>query len=182
MKVLTSLKLGYRIDTRKSQVRSPAHTFGFSFFFFFRLHQSIHPSSSACPVSGRGGSCLSRDTQTSPQPGYFLQLFWEDPKVFPGQLGDIVAPAFPGSSPGSPPSGTCQEHLPRQASRGHPKQMPEPSSLNWLLSMWRRSGSTPSSSRMTELLTLSLRERPATLLISAACIQDLILSVMTQSS
>uniref|UniRef100_H2L409 NACHT LRR and PYD domain-containing protein n=1 Tax=Oryzias latipes TaxID=8090 RepID=H2L409_ORYLA len=60
-----------------------------------------------------------------------------------------------------------------------------PSHLNWLLSMWRRSGSTPSSLRVTELLTLSLRERPATLrrkLISAACIRDLVLSVMTHSS
>ncbi|MEQ2311990.1 hypothetical protein AMECASPLE_026368 [Ameca splendens] len=48
--------------------------------------------------------------------------------------------------------------------------------------MWRSSGSTPSPSRMAELLTLSLRECPATLrrkLISPACIQDLVLSVMT---
>uniref|UniRef100_A0A8D0AC96 R3H domain containing 2 n=1 Tax=Sander lucioperca TaxID=283035 RepID=A0A8D0AC96_SANLU len=36
--------------------------------------------------------------------------------------------------------------------------------LNWLLSTQRSSGSIPSSSRMTELLTLSLRETPATLL------------------
>ncbi|KAK3541733.1 hypothetical protein QTP86_002115 [Hemibagrus guttatus] len=60
-----------------------------------------------------------------------------------------------------------------------------PSHPNCPLSMWRSSGSTPSSSRVTELLTLSLRERPATLrrkLISAACIWDLTLSVMTQSS
>ncbi|MEQ2305618.1 hypothetical protein AMECASPLE_039613 [Ameca splendens] len=60
-----------------------------------------------------------------------------------------------------------------------------PSHLNWLLLMWRSSGSTPSPSWMAELLTLSLRECPATLrrkLISAACIRDLVLSVMTQSS
>ncbi|KAK5613359.1 hypothetical protein CRENBAI_023223, partial [Crenichthys baileyi] len=38
-----------------------------------------------------------------------------------------------------------------------------PSHLNWLLLMWRSSGSTPSSSRMAELLTLSLREGPATI-------------------
>ncbi|MED6262006.1 hypothetical protein ATANTOWER_013228 [Ataeniobius toweri] len=38
-----------------------------------------------------------------------------------------------------------------------------PSHLNWLLSMWRSSGSTPSSSRMSKLLTLSLGECPATL-------------------
>ncbi|MED6281919.1 putative glutamine--tRNA ligase [Characodon lateralis] len=68
---------------------------------------------------------------------------------------------------------------PRKASRRHPIQMPEP--FNWLLSMWRSSGSTPSPSRMAELLTLSLRECLATLrrkLISAACIRDLVLSVM----
>ncbi|KAF7214284.1 hypothetical protein G4P62_017827, partial [Nothobranchius furzeri] len=43
--------------------------------------------------------------------------------------------------------------------------------LNWLLSIRRSSGSTPSPSRMSELLTLSLRLSPATLrrkLISAA--------------
>ncbi|MEQ2253104.1 hypothetical protein ILYODFUR_028734 [Ilyodon furcidens] len=54
-----------------------------------------------------------------------------------------------------------------------------------MLSMWRSSGSTSSSFWMAELLTLSLRESPATIrrkLISAACIWDLILSVMTQSS
>uniref|UniRef100_A0A3Q3W915 DUF4939 domain-containing protein n=1 Tax=Mola mola TaxID=94237 RepID=A0A3Q3W915_MOLML len=47
----------------------------------------------------------------------------------------------------------------------------------------RSSGSTLSSSRMSVLLTLSLRLSPATLrrkLISAACIRDLILSVTTQ--
>ncbi|MEQ2182505.1 hypothetical protein GOODEAATRI_023077 [Goodea atripinnis] len=54
-----------------------------------------------------------------------------------------------------------------------------PSHPNWLLSMWKSSGSTPSPSRMAELLTLSLRECPATLrrkLILAACIRDLVLS------
>uniref|UniRef100_A0A3Q3VJN7 HPS5-like beta-propeller domain-containing protein n=1 Tax=Mola mola TaxID=94237 RepID=A0A3Q3VJN7_MOLML len=60
-----------------------------------------------------------------------------------------------------------------------------PNHLNWLLSTRRSSGSTLSSSRMSVLLTLSLRLSPATLrrkLISAACIRDLILSVTTQSS
>ncbi|MEQ2245980.1 hypothetical protein ILYODFUR_033654 [Ilyodon furcidens] len=49
--------------------------------------------------------------------------------------------------------------------------------------MWRSSGSTPSPSRMAEFVTLSLRECPATLwrkLISADCILDLILSIMTK--
>ncbi|KAL4000620.1 NLR family CARD domain-containing protein 3 [Sarotherodon galilaeus] len=56
--------------------------------------------------------------------------------------------------------------------------------LNWLLSMGRSSGSTLSPSRMSELLTLSLRERPATLWKKpsfAACICDLVLSVTTHS-
>uniref|UniRef100_A0A3B4AEN1 Ig-like domain-containing protein n=1 Tax=Periophthalmus magnuspinnatus TaxID=409849 RepID=A0A3B4AEN1_9GOBI len=50
---------------------------------------------------------------------------------------DIVPPACPGSSPGPPPGGTCPEHLPREASRRHPEQMPEPPQLvrlNFLLS------------------------------------------------
>ncbi|TWW63633.1 hypothetical protein D4764_03G0006410 [Takifugu flavidus] len=57
-----------------------------------------------------------------------------------------------------------------------------PSHLIWLLSTRRISGSTPSSSQMAELLTLSLRESPATLrrkLISAVCTRDLVLSVIT---
>ncbi|MEQ2309410.1 hypothetical protein AMECASPLE_038409 [Ameca splendens] len=48
---------------------------------------------------------------------------------------------------------------------------------------WRSRSSTLSSSSIAELLTLSLRECPATLrrkLISATCIRDLVLSVMTQ--
>uniref|UniRef100_A0A672HIV2 Nicotinamide/nicotinic acid mononucleotide adenylyltransferase 3 n=1 Tax=Salarias fasciatus TaxID=181472 RepID=A0A672HIV2_SALFA len=59
------------------------------------------------------------------------------------------------------------------------------SHLSWFHSMWRSSGSTLSSTLVTEVLTLSIRERPATLrreLISAACILDFVLSVMTQSS
>lgn len=56
--------------------------------------------------------------------------------------------------------------------------------LKWLLSMWGSSGSTPSPSWVIELLILSLREYPVTLwrkLIST-CIQELIISVTTQSS
>ena len=49
--------------------------------------------------------------------------------MFPGQSSDIVTPACPGSFLGSPPSGACQEHLPRKASRGHPIKMPEPPQL-----------------------------------------------------
>ncbi|KAK0151754.1 hypothetical protein N1851_006880 [Merluccius polli] len=60
-----------------------------------------------------------------------------------------------------------------------------PNHLNWLLSTPRSSGSTLSSLRMSELLTLSLRLSPATLrrkLIWAACIPDLLLSIDTSVS
>ncbi|XDV35990.1 hypothetical protein PO909_005844 [Leuciscus waleckii] len=81
-------------------------------------------------------------------------LFRGDTEAFPGQLEDIV-----------PSGGTRPEHLPGKASRRHPEQMPEPPQL--------------SSYRV------SLRDRPATLgrkLISATCIGDLVLSVMTHST
>lgn len=59
------------------------------------------------------------------------------------------------------------------ASGGHPEQMPEPPQLSIL----RSRGSTLSSSWVTDLLTLCLRKRPATLrrkLISTTCILDLV--------
>ncbi|KAI3368147.1 hypothetical protein L3Q82_007809 [Scortum barcoo] len=92
-------------------------------------HPSIHPSIHLDPGLGHRGSSLSRDAQTSLTPRHFLQLFRGDPEAFPGQLRDIVSLACPRSSPGPPPGGTCLEHLPREASRGHPKQMPKPPQL-----------------------------------------------------
>ncbi|KAK3568636.1 hypothetical protein QTP86_011433 [Hemibagrus guttatus] len=56
-------------------------------------------------------------------------LFRRDPKAFPGQPKDIVSPACPGSSPGPLPGGACPEHLSRETSRRHPKQMLEPPQL-----------------------------------------------------
>ncbi|KAK3568299.1 hypothetical protein QTP86_003146 [Hemibagrus guttatus] len=61
---------------------------------------------------------------------HFLQLFWRDPEAFPGQPRDIVSPACPGSSPGPLPGGACPEHISRETSRTHPKQMPEPPQLS----------------------------------------------------
>ncbi|MEQ2224319.1 Syntaxin-10 [Ilyodon furcidens] len=57
---------------------------------------SIHPSSSAYLRSGRGGSSLSRETQTSLSPATWV-VRW-NPKAFPGQLRNIVPPVCPGSS------------------------------------------------------------------------------------
>ncbi|KAK3549538.1 hypothetical protein QTP86_003630 [Hemibagrus guttatus] len=65
-----------------------------------------------------------------PLPRHFLQLFRKDPEAFPGQQRDIVSPACPGSFPGSLPGGACPEHLPRETSRRHPKQMHEPPQLS----------------------------------------------------
>ncbi|KAK3558536.1 hypothetical protein QTP86_019007 [Hemibagrus guttatus] len=57
------------------------------------------------------------------------KLFRRDPEAFPGQPRDIVSPACPGSSPGPLPGGACPEHLPRETSWRHPKQMPKPPQL-----------------------------------------------------
>jgi len=84
------------------------------------IHPSIHPSSAASPGVGSRGQQLEQRNPDFPVPGHFLQLFRRDPEAFPGQPRDIVSPTCPGASPGSPPSGTCPEHLTREASRRHP--------------------------------------------------------------
>jgi len=89
------------------------------------IHPSIH-SHPLSPGSGRGGNRPSRLTQTSLSPATFSSLFWGSR----GVPKDIVPPACPGSSLGSPPSWTCLENLSREASRRHPNQMPEPPQLN----------------------------------------------------
>ena len=92
---------------------------------FVRCYLFIHPSVFfRLSRAGSRGQLSEQGHPDFPHPRCFLQLFWEDPKAFPGQLGDIVTPALPGSFSGSPPGGTCQELLPRKASQGHPKQMP----------------------------------------------------------
>lgn len=47
------------------------------------------------------------------------------PQYLKPGCGYIIPPAPPGSSPGPLASGTCLEHLQREASRRHPNQMPE---------------------------------------------------------
>lgn len=61
-----------------------------------------------------------------------LQLFWQDFKIFPGQLRESWV--FPGDS--------LQECLPREGSRWQPKnRCLNRENLNWILSMWWRSDS-----------------------------------------
>ncbi|KAI3369337.1 hypothetical protein L3Q82_007461 [Scortum barcoo] len=62
---------------------------------------------------------------------HFLQLFRGDPRGVPRPAErDIVSlQRVLGLPRGPPPGGTCLEHLPREASRGHPKQMPKPPQL-----------------------------------------------------
>ncbi|MEQ2287007.1 hypothetical protein AMECASPLE_008119 [Ameca splendens] len=64
----------------------------------------------------------------------------------------------PQTPPPAPPGGA--EGASRPAERHSPGGIRYrcPSHLNWLLSMWRSSGSTPSPSQMAELLILSLRK------------------------
>ncbi|KAK0151551.1 putative nuclease HARBI1 [Merluccius polli] len=69
---------------------------------------------------GSRGQQPKQGSPDFPFPSYFVQLFLGDPDAFPGQPRDIVSPACPGSSLGSPTSGTCPEHLTREASGRHP--------------------------------------------------------------
>ena len=80
---------------------------------------SIHPSIFVrlCGAESQG----QLPEQGHPDfPGHFLQLSREDPKAFPGQLSDIVTPACPGSSSGSPPGGTFLPITPLQVTLSLP--------------------------------------------------------------
>ena len=163
------------------------HVFGVESIYpsiYPSIHPSIHPSIFfRLSRAGSRGQLPEPGHPDFPLPRHFIQLFWEYPKAFAGQLSNTVTPVCPGSSSGSPPGGTCQEHLPREASRGHLKQMPEPPQL------------APRDVEEQRLYSKLLpgdraphpisKGAPTTLrrnLISATCIRDLILSVMTQSS
>ncbi|KAK3573469.1 hypothetical protein QTP86_024688 [Hemibagrus guttatus] len=110
-------------------------------------------------LSGAGsrGQQSKQGCPDFPLPRHFLQLFRRDPEALPGQPRDIVSPACPGSSPGSLHGGACPEHLPRETSRRHPKQMPEPHQLSSFDVEEQRLYSELLPV-VTELLTLSLRE------------------------
>uniref|UniRef100_A0A8C9U6H6 TBC1 domain family member 15 n=1 Tax=Scleropages formosus TaxID=113540 RepID=A0A8C9U6H6_SCLFO len=95
-----------------------------SHFILFSIH--LPPLLSG---AGSRGQQSEQSTPDLPLPAHLLQFLWGNPKAFPGQPGDIVSPTCPGSAPRPPPSGTSPEHLPREASRRHPEQMPEPPQL-----------------------------------------------------
>ncbi|KAJ0070205.1 hypothetical protein NL108_002520 [Boleophthalmus pectinirostris] len=71
-----------------------AHVHELSSPVFRSIHPSIHPFSSAYPGPGRGGSSLSRDSQTSFTPDTSSSSSRGDPEAFPGQPRDIVPPAL----------------------------------------------------------------------------------------
>ncbi|KAK3508325.1 hypothetical protein QTP70_021480, partial [Hemibagrus guttatus] len=91
------------------------------------LRERVNPNH--FPVSTMRSSGVTGVTEKKKKEDHFLQLFRRDPKAFPGQPKDIVSPACPGSSPGPLPGGACPEHLSRETSWRHPKQMPEPPQL-----------------------------------------------------
>uniref|UniRef100_A0A3B3ZPB0 GABA(C) receptor n=1 Tax=Periophthalmus magnuspinnatus TaxID=409849 RepID=A0A3B3ZPB0_9GOBI len=158
-------------------------SFGLAFYSSTGIDFTIHPFSSAYPGPGRGGSSLSRDSQTSltpdtsssssggtPRRSQPSRETWSLQRVLGLPRGLLLVGHAQNTSLGRRPGGILSRC---------------PSHLNWFLSTCRSSGSTPSSSHVTELLTLSLRVCPASLRrkpISAACIHDLVLSVIIQSS
>ena len=79
--------------------------------------------------SGSQGQQLKHGNPDTPLPGHVHQILLGDTETFPGQPRDIICLACPWSSPGSPLRWSCLKHLPRETSRRHPDQMPEPPQL-----------------------------------------------------
>ena len=140
------------------------------------IHLSIHPFSTAYLGWGNGGSSLSREAQTSPSPVTSSSTSGGVPRPAerhsPSSVSWVSRGAFyRWDVPWTP----HQEGVLTRC----------PNHLIWVLSAWRSSNFTLSSSIRAALLTRSLKESPATLrwkLISATCTCDLVLSVTTQSS
>lgn len=91
---------------------------------------------------------------------YLLKLIWLDSKLLPSQARNSLTPSCPGSTLDHhpiPPRWDILEQLSMEASRRHPRP----------LLLWRGSGSTPISSRGTELLTLTLQRTLIWPLVSA---------------
>lgn len=76
-------------------------------------------------------------------------------KVFPGQWGDIISWLYPMPAQGLLQVGHAQNISPGRCPGGVLARCPN--HITWLLSMQRSSDSTPSYSRMSELLALSLK-------------------------
>ena len=141
------------------------------------IYPSIHPFSSTYPGPGHGGSCLSRNTKTSISLDTSSSSSGKIPRH--SQANRVT---YSLQCVLSLPRGLLLVWHARNTSQGGIRYRCL-SHLSWLLSKCRSGGSTLSSSRVKELLTLSLRERCTTLwrkLILTACIQDLIFSVRTQ--
>ncbi len=98
---------------------------------FISTHPSIHPSIYHQPLiwGWVSEAAVSAGAPDFPFLGHINQLWMEDPKVFPGQCRDIISPPGSGPALGPLPSWTCLKHLPREATRRHPYQMPEPPQL-----------------------------------------------------
>ena len=141
------------------------------FLILHILHSHVRVSQ-----SGRGGSSLIRQTQTSHPSATSTRSSGRTPRCSQASREMQSLHRVLGLPRGLLPVGHARKRPGGILTRCH---------LNWLLAMWRSSNSVLSLSRMTELLTLSLKESPATFwrkLISAACIPDIIHSVTTHSS
>lgn len=145
------------------------------------LPHSTSPSSSSATLSrvGLWGRSFSRDTQPFPGQVHLLRVNRWVPQMFPGQLRNTVPPAMPwvflGASfrwdmPGTPTS---------------PRRRPEsiknrcPSHLK-CAQCGGAAALTQSSSWVTKLFTLR-SITPLRKLVPAACVHNLVLSVITQS-
>ncbi|MEQ2250755.1 hypothetical protein ILYODFUR_004084 [Ilyodon furcidens] len=76
-------------------------------------HLPLHPG------PGRGGSRLSRCTQTSLSPDTSFSSSGVSPRHSQSSR-ETVPPACSGPSPGPPPDGACLGHFLRKASGRHP--------------------------------------------------------------
>lgn len=88
-------------------------------------------------------------------PSSSLSLHPAQPEALPGRLGDVLTPACPGPSLGSPLGGTSPENCPRHISGRPPIQMPE---------LHRLALVDSSERRLYFQTTRSLRETPDILL------------------
>ena len=99
----------------------PSALFVFSFCYF---HPSIHPSIYLHPLI-RGRVTEGKLPFSWLHQPALTGVSWSIPSL----CGDIVPPPDPHSALWPPPSWTCLEHLPGDATRWHPYQMLKPPQL-----------------------------------------------------